>query len=525
MNRLIVNKSLWLILLLAFGLRFASITFDSFWLDEAYTTMFDSFGYPLLNLMGYHGEPVLCKFYNPQPLSAVLSNFRDVDPLCPPLYPIFLNRWMCLFGITDLSIRSMSAVFSTGSVFALYAFASLLFSPALALFAALLQAISPYDLAYGQEARMYSQVALFSTLSFGSLIHLLRCGSGGSRNLPLMAVYILSTWAMVNTHYTALFVWASQILLGIFLAFKRRDAKLFGWLMVSWALVAVVWLPWFEMFLKAADTSKGSFYVDRPKSWWWPVSALFFRVPVNWLTFICGKRVPLYAVPIYATATILIASAMILATKRGQNIWARFGIEHNSEAERFSFNCVVYWCIAPTLLLLLADCVGGRRVIEISRYLIGTAPAIFIMAGRALSVLSRHRNAFVALIVTHAIFCFVVITYMHLVVQQRPWRQMATTVNALVKPDDIVMVSEYYDIVCLDHYLDHPLRQVGLSPTLGAEKIHKLFDTVFPSLDKFWLITSGTGEGVVPMLPGIYRQSSQQNFPHNLHLRLYERNN
>ena len=99
---------------------------------------------------------------------------------------------------------------------------------------------------------------------------------------------------------------------------------------------------------------------------------------------------------------------------------------------------------------------------------------------------------------------------------------MAIAVESLVKPDELIMVSQYYDIVCLDRYLERPYRQIGLSPKLGAEYTRKTIAS-FPDLTHFWLVAAEDGTEITTMIPAEFSQVKEVRFGHDLHLFRYER--
>ncbi len=500
-----------LILLLAAGLRFAGITFDSLWLDEGYQSVVESVGRALPD---FTRQPAAAYLFRPGPpgaLSEVISRFRQVDPLCPPLYAVLLNRWMTLFGESDLACRALSAVLSLSTLAAVYLVARKVFDRPAATLAVILQAVSPFDIHYAQEARMYSLEILASTLSCGSLIWLAAGGRPASaERLISLAVYAGSTWALINSHYTALFVVLFQGLFLTVLAVKRRDPGLFAGVAAAWLGVLLAWLPWLHLFRQAAAARTASFYVARAASWWWPFWALLVRVPFNWIVFLSGNQVVAYAAPLYATSAFFLAAAA--RGRRGDTAG------DGRPACRWPAAAVFVWAwaIVPPLFVWLLDVKEGHRVVEISRYLVATAPAVYILAGRGASLLIARRRL-VILLVAHVFFALLNTAYAHVVPHREPWRQMAALVDGLVAPSELVLVAQPYDIVCLDRYLSRPKLQVGVTPGQGRRGIEQAVG----GRAGFWLVTAQEGEAVKDLIPERYRIERQIDLHHGLHLRLY----
>ncbi|MBV8989813.1 MAG: glycosyltransferase family 39 protein [Solirubrobacterales bacterium] len=135
--------------LLAAGLRFWSIGHQSFWYDEAYT--------------------VLLVHHSPGKMLGLLPQVE----LTPPLYYLIAWVWARIFGFGEAGLRSLSAVAGVAVVPAIYAVGAKLISRRAGLVAAALAACNPLLIWYSQEARSYSLLVLFATLSLLAFSYLL----------------------------------------------------------------------------------------------------------------------------------------------------------------------------------------------------------------------------------------------------------------------------------------------------------------------------------------------------------------
>lgn len=503
-----IRQKLVLVLLagiLAGALRFCGINFDSLWLDEGYQSLVGACGQGLPDFVQEKSEKYIFRFEKVSSVQDMLSSFRQVDPLCPPLYAVLLNRWMSIFGNSDLAIRSLSAIISSISVSALVFFAAEFFGMKAAICCGLVQLLSPFDVHYAQEARMYSLLNLSALLSSASLIWIIRREEAKAFVL-LLPLYAVSTWAMINTHYTGLFLAAAQGVATVFYLVWKKNWKLLGIMACAWLSVAILWLPWLKLFFQAAAARTASFYVSRIPDWIWPFKALFIRIPLNWIIFLSGQRVNAYAAGIYASSAIILIYAAFLAFKK-------------NTGEKFYLLALWMWALLPALGLWLIDLTENHRVVEIARYLMYTAPAIYLLAGFALSKISNKRY-FTALIACHCLFASANLIYTHTTKQREPWLDMAKQVEELVPVDETLVVSQHYDIACLDRYLSKPRRQLGLSPAMGAD----LVKSKLASMDEFALLTAQEGESIKEMVPGEFSLRKQVDLSHGLHLRLYRRN-
>jgi uncharacterized membrane protein len=503
----LASRTFLVIVLLALGLRCAGLTFDTLWLDEGYQTIVESYGNPLPDLLNAKAQPFLYKPSKPANIDTVLANFRKVDPLCPPLYALAMNRWLTVFGGSDLALRSLSLTFSCLTVIALYLFGNLIFGAPVGMFAALLAAVSPFDIAYAQEARTYSLLILEAMLSGGSLVLFLTRPQNYTTAF-WAGLYIIATWALISSHYTGLFILAFEIAAGVVYSLWRRDWLLLAWVVVANLLIGLLFLPWYPLFHEAASIRTASFYVSREPSWWWPPYALFTRIPFNWIAFLAGKKVMVFAFPLYITSALFIIFGMMAAKMKATS--------------KQAWIFVLAWCLAPALILWGLDVLESHRVIEIPRYIIGTAPAVYLLAGLGLFWMQKNlRKIFVPLLVVHCLFALANNAYAHIVHQRENWQEMAQLIQTKCKADDVIFVSQYYDIVCLDRYLTRPFKQVGVSPNMGKDQFEKVLGDL--NLSEFWMLTAQEGDGIFAMIPARYYSIEDHDLGHALHLKHFVR--
>lgn len=576
-----------LIMLVATGLRFNGITFDSMWLDEAYQTVVDSVGINPQTLHLLADQPIIYSPGEPGSVEQVMWNFRRVDYLCPPLYFLALNRWMTVFGMSDFAIRALSALFSLMAVAVVFLGTRKLFNDKTALFAAGIMAVAPYDIYYAQEARMYSLVTLTASLSCFSFYLLMQqlcrkagldgprervsgeseglpgesfgdsgstCGSAGKRESltgegergaeagrPLrrnllvagyFIVYAVATWAMINSHYTTMLVGVFQGAYGIVYGIKTRNFRLLAVLAAAWVTVLVLWAPWFNLFQQAVAV-RDCFYVSREASWWWPFTAIV-RIFRNWMSFMTGTRVGAIALGAYATSAVLLASALVVGLRRSPSLAvfrrfrrnspspsdeissSRLALEVVPEDKRGTMLYVLLWALIPPLVALALDVAGNRKTVEISRYLIGTAPAIFILAAiGAQRLWSMGKLKWV--VVLHAAFLLTNYAHQHTSFQREPWREMAKLIEKNVDPQELLLISPHLDMLCVNRYFTVPRLQVGTGPLLGNQHIYPLLQ----GRKSFWFMTAREGNCVAIMLPPWYKAGQSHRLPHGLALTQY----
>jgi len=91
---------------------------------------------------------------------------RTAADIPPPLSYLLLHAWIQLFGDDEPVVRSLSVLFGVLAVPLIYGVAWQLLRRRLAgLLAALLLAVSPLHIWYGQETRMYALLTFLCLLS------------------------------------------------------------------------------------------------------------------------------------------------------------------------------------------------------------------------------------------------------------------------------------------------------------------------------------------------------------------------
>ncbi len=178
----------WLLLAITIAaavLRFATISAQSYWVDESQAAheMQLSFGAMLRAWSGFEWNP--------------------------PLYFVLLWPWAKLFGTGSTALRSLSAVLGTGLVPLLYLCGRELVSRRAGLVAALLTAFSPLMIWYSQEAREYM---LLLVLCAGSMLLFARAWRAPSRRVVLWWA-VVSALALLTQYFAGFLIAAEGLLL------------------------------------------------------------------------------------------------------------------------------------------------------------------------------------------------------------------------------------------------------------------------------------------------------------------------
>jgi 4-amino-4-deoxy-L-arabinose transferase-like glycosyltransferase len=215
------------ITLLAACLRFYDIGRRSAWLDEGFSIHFAKL------------DP------------ARLVSDLVAEDIHPPLYFLTLHFWMLAFGDSEAAVRSLSAVTGCAAVVVVYGVGRLLVDRGVGLLAAALVALSSFHIAYSQETRSYSLLALLTALSF---YFFLKMWKEPSRRHQVG--YVLVTVALLYTHLYGLFVILAQnaVFIGS-IAFRlsaRPPLPARGWLRLQ-AVTVLAFVPWIYAVARQSD--------------------------------------------------------------------------------------------------------------------------------------------------------------------------------------------------------------------------------------------------------------------------------
>ena len=166
----------------------------------------------------------------------------------PPLYYFILHYWMKIFGGSEIALRSLSIIFFWATIYVAFLFLNKIFKmkERKAFFYLILFIINPLLLYYAFEARMYSMLAFFASLSYYAFYR---------KNNQL---YLFSTIAGLFTHYFMLLVVFSQL---FFLIINKINIGYVKKKVIYTSLL--IFSPWM-LFFFSQNSLSGSFWLNKP---------------------------------------------------------------------------------------------------------------------------------------------------------------------------------------------------------------------------------------------------------------------
>ncbi len=209
------------ILLAGFALRACHLGAQAIWGDEAFSIAVGKMA-----------------------LSQIVQGDRDVHP---PLFHVLLHLWMGVAGSTEFAARFPALIAGVLLIPAMAIVARRTAGKQAAVLAAGLVAASPFAVYYSQEARMYSQAVLFTTLSAYGFLRL--CGQSDTLKKPDLAlvgrwqaVMMVATLGAMYSHFYVFFVMLAE---NVYALWRwRRKPQWLAWWIGTQAVLVIGYLPW-----------------------------------------------------------------------------------------------------------------------------------------------------------------------------------------------------------------------------------------------------------------------------------------
>jgi uncharacterized membrane protein len=285
-------SNLWLIPVLLTGLffRIYNNTAIALWHDEAFSALY---------VRDYGWREMM---------------YRIGLDVHPPLYYWILRLWTYVFGSGLASIRGLSIIFGVLTIWAAYLLVRKAFgSQRLALLAAFLIAINPFQAQYALEARMYTLGTFLLLISSYFLLRALE-----SQKLRDWTIYGILVAACFYTHYYLVFSCAAQGLYVIYwlwknkkITFKSPNHELFksAW---PYVLTGMLFVPWLGTFLIQTARVEKQYWIGAMDRW---------SIPSTIWKMIFGGQGISHPILVIATVVSIVMVYFYIVRTRQQEKW------------------------------------------------------------------------------------------------------------------------------------------------------------------------------------------------------------
>ncbi|MEL6927942.1 MAG: glycosyltransferase family 39 protein, partial [Cyanobacteria bacterium J06600_6] len=251
--------SLLVILLLGFLFRFTNLSSKVFWVDEVATAVRVS-GYTIpevvdsLSAQDIVNRPALMSFQtinNDRTFSDSLNAFRQ-SPEHAPLYFILTRFWMQWQDHSIAMMRSLSAIFSLCALPCMYWLCYELFERSpfrkrTSWFALGIMSLSPFYVAYAQEARPYSLWTVSILLAGASFLR--------AKRLNKFSDWCLYSVCLVFSFYTSLLSIYLAIFQGLYLLIQvnQKNLEILRNYLCSSIFSVAAFSPWILVIINHFD--------------------------------------------------------------------------------------------------------------------------------------------------------------------------------------------------------------------------------------------------------------------------------
>jgi mannosyltransferase len=482
-------------------LRVYQINRNGFWLDEAFSVW-----------MAEH------------PVPALFAWLIRIDQH-PPLYYTFLHFWLKA-GDDAGYVRMLSALFSTLAIPVLFLIAARIGGLRAGLIAAVILALSPFQVRFAQEARMYALLMLNASLATLALTYLLtdqraatvpigsqlvgsvRAYRRSSRSHPLRLrnvatdlawlAYMFFTAATVLTHNTAIFypLAANLFVLGfiVYRSHPRSEER-----------------PDAGASERTADSNVRAFSPPGLRNWLWAqVGAFLFWCP--WALPAVVQSIGVYNqfwIPSPTIDTVINAVGALLIDFTPQFL-GRLGIVWLGLVLLLVLGGLYLRRRLPVLafllVLLLTPLVGEllvslRRPIFYDRTLIWVAIPLYLLLSFGLLQLRFKVLIYSGLVLLCAVNLLSLQNYYQNFTKEQ-WREAAASVASQVHDGDLILFNATWVQIPFDYYFRHFDRSVtehgvpvdlfdrgALEPKMAESDLPRLQSLVHDQ-QRVWLVYS-----------------------------------
>jgi mannosyltransferase len=386
----------------------------------------------------------------------------------PPLHNIILYGVMGLFGDSAVALRLPSVILGIANIYLLYRLGAVLWDQMTGVFAATLLAISGFHLWYSQEARMYSLFALAATAYVLGSVNFLR-----QPNRLSAALCAAAGVALLYSHPYGTLVWVSVNAAIAIILYRGGDwtaARGRDWA-TNQGLTGLLFLPWAILLLRQARRVVHSFWIPFPT----PDRLYSIANSIADGTTVLGCFLVLLPLSFLAVSANAVPGCGIVEPAfRGP--FARVSFELDAGWQNV---VLLSWLLVPFLFGYAVSTIG--RPILVDRYLIGSLPALMLLAGRGLRVLSWSRFVLASAVAT-VLACSVPNLHFDLTNKLREDDRAAVAAFARnAHKSDLVVFLQPYMSIPFNYYFRAPVR-----PPVVIRNA-ELDDVNWPGADRVWL--------------------------------------
>ncbi len=307
----------------------------------------------------------------------------------PPLYYYLLKIWMIPFGGSVFSMRLLSALLTSTSIFFIYPIARKVLEQSESIIVLILYSLSPLNLYYSQEVRMASLNLFLNATALFFFIKVLEFKGRFSLFLknPSVWGYTVLTVFALYTHYFSFVFLAGEIIFVLF-NIKKLTRRIHHFLFI-FILTFAGYLFWLPILLKHISTGQP----------WRTPQSVFALIEQFFFFF---KDISLGLYHFYADYKSMQAVDIIVLILFGINIFGIFYFIFDSiktkSSKRLFPNYHTLIILITFIPILAASVIFLREKIEFFRYLSFIVPFILISGLLGIKMFNKNLQIIIILV-------------------------------------------------------------------------------------------------------------------------------
>lgn len=374
-----------------------------------------------------------------------------------PLFYSILYSWIKLFGQSEFSIRFPALVFSTLTIPSIYILGKKMFNSKVGIVASAIIALSPFQIWYAQEARHYSTVLLFGTVSTYFLVMVIK---GSSK---YWFYFIISSILALYSGDFYLPLLICQLVMFIVYRLSTSAKNNIKGFLSSLFFASICFLPAFKIYTLKFNYATKGFWIPKPD---------LHSLIITFENFLLGYNLSrIY----YFAADILVLFLLFVS----------FKTIHNSKGARIGLYICLFLLLAPIASIYIFSKFFAS--IYLDRGLMVFSPYYYILLAAAITYLKRRKIRIFLCIA----FCFLFIAgiasfyrgHMPMPVKhhlgtfiKKPVKPLIEFIGQNLKPGDIVGFANHSTKPLFEFYANRP------------KKYYEFFDPELPDTDTNRLI-------------------------------------
>jgi hypothetical protein len=339
----------------------------------------------------------------------------------PALHFLLLHYWIKLFGISPLSVRLPSILFSAFSAGLIFYTGRRFFNPVTGITAALIYTLSVMQFTFAHEARVY---ALFTFLSLWNLYLMLSAAQKPEKKITF-AYIAINNILLIYSHY---FGWIPVLLQLFLLLLLPARRQLWKPLLLSFLAVLLAYIPNFLILVQRFLISSGGTWLRRPE---W--SELYGNI-----NRFLNSRIVTATLLASAVAGFLIA----LFRKKLRTTLLQFWKDHSFVL------CLLAFLLPYTGMFLISL----RMPVFLDRYLLFTTPALYLSLAAFLNKFPAPEK--IKTVIT-LIPLFVMACYLNIAPgNNRQVHRLSETIKKDQRKGKVILISPEYALLEFAYHYD-----------------------------------------------------------------------